>query len=137
MEFKREITINCDKNRLWDLVKDYKKRPEFWHGTRSIEKIDNFYYIQFAFPGRGKMSMEINDNNYTMREDYLKGPFTGYITTKIEDNGKIRLISEWNIKLSPSLKLFTKKLQGHFETGTEDALNRIKNYLEGTSNVKS
>ncbi len=130
MEFKREIIINCDKGELWNLIKDYKKKPEFWHGTRSIEKIDDFYYVQFAFPGKGKMSMEVNDNNYYTKEDYLKGPFTGYIITKIEDNNDIKLISEWNIKLSPSLILFTKRLQKHFQTGTEDALNRIKNYLE-------
>lgn len=136
MEFKKEIEIKCNKNDLWNLIKDYKKDPEFWHGTRSIEKIDNFYYIQFAFPGKGKMSMDIDDNNYTIKENYLKGPFTGYVIKKID--GNVKLITEWNIKLSPLLKLFNKKLQNHFETGAENALKRIKDYFElSKSNLKS
>ena len=48
----------------------------------------------------------------------------------MKDNDPVKIVSYWNIKLSPMLRAFSKKLQGHFEQGTEDALKRIKDHFE-------
>lgn len=130
MEFKREIEVNSDKGRVWELINDYKRIPEFWHGTRSIEKDGDTYLVQFAFPGKGKMRLEKDDANFRLIEKYLKGPFTGEKITNLEGNNPVKIVSIWNIKLSPILRAFSNKLQGHFEQGTEDALKRIKDYFE-------
>jgi len=130
MEFQKEIEVNSSKKDIWKLVKDYKKIPEFWHGTRSIEKEGNYYMVQFAFPGKGKMELESNEDNFTLNEKYIKGPFTGEKITRLEGDNPVKIVSYWNIKLSPMLRAFSKKLQGHFEQGTEDALKRIKDYFE-------
>ena len=130
MEFKREIMIMSDKDKIWELLSDYKRIPEFWHGTRSIEKTGDTYKVQFAFPGKATMELEEDSNNFTLTEKYLKGPFTGTKTTRLEGSDPVKMQSIWNIKLSPMLRVFSGKLQGHFQEGTEDALLRIKNYLE-------
>ncbi len=130
MEFQKEIDVNSSKKDIWELVKDYKKIPEFWHGTRSIEKEGNYYMVQFAFPGKGKMELELNEDNFTLNEKYIKGPFTGEKITRLEGDNPVKIVSYWNIKLSPMLRAFSKKLQGHFEQGTEDALKRIKDHFE-------
>jgi hypothetical protein len=130
MEFQKEIEINSSKTGIWELVNDYKKIPEFWHGTRSIEKEGNYYMVQFAFPGKGKMELESNEDNFTLNEKYVKGPFTGEKITRLEGDNPVKIVSYWNIKLSPMLRAFSKKLQGHFEQGTEDALKRIKDHFE-------
>ncbi len=130
MEFKREIEVNSDKGRIWELINNYKRIPEFWHGTRSIEKDGDMYLVQFAFPGKGKMRLEKDDANFRLIEKYLKGPFTGEKITNLEGNNPVKIVSIWSIKLSPMLRAFSNKLQGHFEQGTEDALKRIKDYFE-------
>jgi hypothetical protein len=130
MEFHKEIEVNSRRDLIWELIKDYKKIPEFWHGTRSIEKEGDFYIVQFAFPGKGKMNLESDDKNFVLREKYIKGPFTGEKLTKLEGENPVKIVSEWDIKLSPMLRAFSKKLQGHFEQGTEDALKRIKDHFE-------
>lgn len=132
MEFKKEIEVNSDREDIWELIKDYKRIPEFWHGTRSIEKEGNYYMVQFAFPGKGKMQLKEDEDNFILRENYLKGPFTGEKTTQLYGNDPVKIVSVWNIKLSPMLRAFSNKLQGHFEQGTEDALKRIKDYLESS-----
>ncbi|WP_337860849.1 SRPBCC family protein [Ferroplasma sp.] len=130
MEFQKEIEVNSSKDAVWDLIIDYKKIPEYWHGTRSIEKDGDYYMVQFAFPGKGKMELETDDKNFTITEKYIKGPFTGEKITRLEGQSPLKIISIWNIKLSPLLRAFSKKLQGHFEQGTEDALKRIKDHFE-------
>ncbi len=130
MEFKKEINIMSNKENIWELINDYSKIPEFWHGTRSIEKVGDTYIVQFAFPGKAKMKLGRDDGNFQLTENYLKGPFTGKKITILEGNNPVKIISSWNIKLSPMLKLFSGKLQKHFEQGTDDALKRIKNHFE-------
>jgi hypothetical protein len=130
MEFQKEIEINASKKDIWELITDYKKIPEYWHGTRSIEKDGNYYMVQFAFPGKGKMELETDNKNFTETEKYLNGPFTGEKITRLDGENPVKLVSIWNIKLSAVLRIFSKKLQGHFEQGTEDALKRIKDHFE-------
>ncbi|WMT54101.1 hypothetical protein [Ferroplasma acidiphilum] len=132
MEFKKEIEVNSDREDIWELIKDYKRIPEFWHGTRSIEKEGNYYMVQFAFPGKGKMQLKEDEDNFILSENYLKGPFTGEKTTQLYGTDPVKIVSVWNIKLSPMLRAFSNKLQGHFEQGTEDALKRIKDYFESS-----
>ena len=130
MEFKREISVKTCKENIWDLINDYSKIPEFWHGTRSIEKTGDIYIVQFAFPGKARMKLERDNDNFTLTEKYLKGPFTGEKITILNGNNPVKIISQWNIKLSAMLRPFSGKLQGHFEQGTEDALKRIKDHFE-------
>lgn len=130
MEFRKEIDVMTDREQVWELLKDYKRIPEFWYGTRSIEKTGDTYKVQFAFPGKAIMKLEEDGNNFVLMEKYLKGPFTGTKTIRLEGSNPVKIQSIWNIKLSPMLRAFSGKLQGHFQQGTEDALLRIKNYLE-------
>ena len=53
-------------------------------------------------------------------------------TYRYYGNDPVKIVSVWNIKLSPMLRAFSNKLQGHFEQGTEDALKRIKDYFESS-----
>ena len=88
--------------------------------------------VQFAFPGKGKMQLKEDEDNFILSENYLKGPFTGEKTTQLYGTDPVKIVSVWNIKLSPMLRAFSNKLQGHFEQGTEDALKRIKDYFESS-----
>ncbi len=130
MEFKKEISIDCDKVKLWELVTDLGRVPEFWHGTRSIENKGSYYEVQFAFPGKGKMKPVLDREKFVMEEIYSGGPFKGTKITKLVGDSPVKLISEWNIKLSIMLRPMGSKLQEHFESGTENALERMKSYLE-------
>jgi Uncharacterized conserved protein len=112
MEFKKTIEIDSDKEDVWELIKDYKRIPEFWHGTRSIEKDGSYYMVQFAFPGKGKMQLKEDKDNFILTENYIKGPFTGEKTTEVSGTNSVKVVSEWNIKLSPMLRAFSKNYRG-------------------------
>ncbi|MFP3198152.1 MAG: SRPBCC family protein, partial [Sulfolobaceae archaeon] len=53
-----------DREKVWDVVKDVKKIPEFWKGTRelNVEETSQGVYegdVRFAFPSKGKVKIEI------------------------------------------------------------------------------
>ncbi len=132
IRFKKTIEINSDIEKIWNIISDISKIPEFWHGTREVNKInDNEYMVRFAFPQKGWVSFASSRENYSLTENYLSGPFKGFTKNSIfQKNGKTVLATEWNIKLSPLLALFSPKLTNHFEAGAENALDRIKKFSE-------
>ncbi|MEM0140284.1 MAG: SRPBCC family protein, partial [Ferroplasma sp.] len=132
MKFHKEIDINCEREKLWKLIINFDRVPEFWHGTRRIEPHGEYYEVQFAFPGKGKMYPIINNKDFTLQEVYRGGPFKGTKTAQISGSDILTLTSEWNIKLTTILVPFQFKLQQHFEKGTEEALERIKKYMEAS-----
>ncbi|SMD31074.1 SRPBCC family protein [Picrophilus oshimae] len=127
MEFKKSIDID-DPDRIWSIIKDIDRIPEFWHGTSSITKSGDSYIIKFAFGGTGKVRFRIDDERMAVYEEYLKGPIRGYTLNRIiKNNDKYYLESIWNVRLSFIYSILSSRVQRHFESGTENALKRIKN----------
>ncbi len=134
IRFKKSIEVNSDINKIWNIISDINKIPEFWHGTREIKKInDNEYIVRFAFPQRGRVSFASSKKDYSLTENYLSGPFKGFTKNSLfNKDDKTVLTTEWNIKLSPLLALFSFRLTMHFEAGAENALDRIKKFSESS-----
>ncbi|KQB36291.1 MULTISPECIES: hypothetical protein [Acidiplasma] len=135
LKFARSIEINSKPDVIYKVITDIPRIPDFWHGTREINKIgENRYDVKFAFPSRAVSTFEFDRNSFIFIQNYIKGPFTGYTKNTIKyDGNKSILTTEWNIKLGPSLILFSRRLQGHFESGAENALKRIKEFVESNA----
>ncbi len=127
MEFKKSVDIK-DPDRIWSIISDINRIPEFWHGTSSITKSGDLYIIKFAFGGTGLARFRIDNEKMAIYEEYIKGPIKGYTLNRIiKNNDKYYLESIWNVHLSFIYSMFSSRVQRHFESGTENALNRIKN----------
>ncbi|WP_061951074.1 hypothetical protein [Acidiplasma cupricumulans] len=85
LKFARSIEINSKPDVIYKVITDIPRIPDFWHGTREINKIgENRYDVKFAFPSRAVSTFEFDRNSFIFIQNYIKGPFTGY--TKIQLN---------------------------------------------------
>ncbi len=136
VRFSCEQTSKATPEDLWRIISEWKRVPEFWKGTRDLEELnDGTFRVKFAFPGTGTMKIELDKPGLTVTEDYLKGPFRGEKTTTItNDDGISKLKTEWNVKLSPTLMFGRSSIEKHFKEGTENALKRISDASESSSN---
>jgi hypothetical protein len=119
-----------DREKVWDVVKDVKKIPEFWKGTRelNVEETSQGIYegdVRFAFPSKGKVKIEIHEGEKRIIINYLKGPVLGTHEIYITDT---KLCSKWNIRLTFPFSLRERWTEEHFKSGTQHALERILSY---------
>ncbi|MEM0174396.1 MAG: SRPBCC family protein [Sulfolobaceae archaeon] len=114
-----------DKEKVWNIVKDIRRIPEFWKGTRELNvvEVEHGVYegeIKFAFPSKGKVRIEVLENKVVI--NYLKGPVLGKHEIYIEGD---KICSSWNVKLSFPFNLREKWTAEHFKSGAVHALERI------------
>lgn len=129
IEFKVSIPFNCDKEKVWSIVKDLNSVPKYWQGTRelNVKEVERGVYegkIRFAFPSSGNVKIVIDEVKKTLTFHYLDGPFKGYNIVKVED---YKITSEWKVSMNGFFKLFEGWNYRHFKEGTQRALERIVN----------
>lgn len=127
IEFTICKDFNGRRDRIWELVKDVSLIPEFWKGTRQlnvVEKSNGVYEgeVKFAFPSKGKIRIEIDEEKKTLKMIYLSGPIKGLNTITV---GESTICSQWNVKLTFPFNLRSNWIKDHFMSGTEHALERI------------
>lgn len=113
---------------LWQRVSDIGSMPHYWHGHKSIELSGITdgrceVLIRFAFGGRGRASVEIDDRNMEVRLTYSSGPFTGLQTVRVGDG---ELTASWDIAFRGIYRLVAAFGVEHFRTGTAHALERLR-----------
>jgi carbon monoxide dehydrogenase subunit G len=127
----REIVAPLEK--VWDIVSDIDREPEFWHGTKSIKNVKkegNIIEREVVIAFRNSLCKEIVtiDPKKSVNIKITHGPMRGtknIIVTTIENNNKTIIDVEWNIKLSGFFGMFTEMVKKHILEGTEEALERI------------
>lgn len=118
--------FKADSQRVWEVVSDVSRVPEFWRGTRELRvretQKDVFEgEIRFAFPAKGLIRIARDPLKKVVIFQYLKGPVKGTNEVTVRDG---ELCSEWNVGLSFPYRLLEKRIAGHFRKGTENALER-------------
>ena len=116
-----------DKEKVLSIIKDVKRMPEFWKGTRELNVVEvgqGVYEgeVKFAFPSKGKVRIEVLENKVVV--NYLKGPVIGKHEIYVEGD---KICSSWNVRLSFPFNLREKWTAEHFKSGTVHALERIVN----------
>lgn len=130
------IQINASKDKVWDIVSDIDNEPKFWKGTKEIRNISKEMgifkrEITIAFRDQ-KCLQEVRLHPKERVETvFTKGIIEG---TKIinlsHQDGKTRLDTIWDIKLSGMMSMFTGMIKSHIKSGTEQALQYIKEEAE-------
>ena len=126
----RDIPASLDS--VWNVIADIDKEPEFWHGTKSIRKINkqgNTVEREVVLAFRNSICREIVelDPKNSVNIKIMEGPIKGkkaIILTTIENN-TTRINVEWDIKVNGIFGIFTGMIKKHILKGTEEALDRI------------
>ena len=134
IQVSRELAAPLDK--VWEIIADVDREPEFWYGTKSIKntkKIGKIIEREVVISFRNSICKEIVtlDPKKSVKISIIDGPMKGTKNITINDvgNNKTRIDVEWNIKLAGFLGMFTRMVKKHISEGTEEALERISKTL--------
>lgn len=134
IQVSRELAAPLDK--VWEIIADVDREPEFWYGTKSIKntkKIGKIIEREVVISFRNSICKEIVtiDPKKSIKIRIIDGPMKGTKNIMINDvgNNKTRIDVEWDIKLAGFLGMFTRMVKKHISEGTEEALERISKTL--------
>jgi ribosome-associated toxin RatA of RatAB toxin-antitoxin module len=124
--------IEASQEKVWDIVSDVDREPEFWHGTKSIKNIKkdgNVIEREVVIAIRNSVCKEVVtlDPKRAVNIKITDGPMKGTknITINAITDNKTRVDVHWDIKIKGFFRLFTRMIKKHISEGTEDALQRI------------
>ncbi len=133
VNFHASKKINAPVSKVWNIISDVDREPEFWHGTKSIRNIkrsDNVIEREVTIAFRNSVCKEIVtlEPEKKITTNITKGPIRGdkIVVLHPESDDKSIVDVEWNIKVPGIMGgLFSGMVKKHILEGTEDALERI------------
>jgi len=131
-----EIVINAPADKVWDVVSDMDNEAKFWKGTkevRNISKDTNTINREITIVFRDqKCLQEVKlEPKERILVKFTKGIINGEKIMEIIPKGKKTLLhSVWNVKLTGMMGMFTGIIKNHIKSGTEQAMQSIKEEAE-------
>jgi len=135
-EIEVSVEISAQIDKVWDIVSDIDNEPKFWKGTkeiRNISKNENIVNreITIAFRDQKCMQEVKLHPKEKIEAIFTKGIIDGTkIITLTAKDGKTLLNVKWDIKLTGVMGMFTGMIKKHIESGTVQALQKIKEEIE-------
>ena len=135
-EINVSVEINAPIDKVWDIVSDIDNEPKFWKGTREIRNISKNgdtvnREITIAFRDQKCMQEVKLQPKEKIEAVFTKGIIDGTkIITLTAKDEKTLLKTKWDIKLTGMTGMFTGMIKKHIESGTEQALQKIKEEVE-------
>ncbi|HEY7570386.1 MAG TPA: SRPBCC family protein [Nitrososphaeraceae archaeon] len=119
-------------DRVWDVVSDIDRDPNFWRGTRQIKNISKAENrvkrdVVIAFRNSVCKEIVVFDPKKSINIEITEGPIKGKKTIALSniENNFTRIDVEWNIKINGLFVIFTQIVKKHILSGTQEALERI------------
>ena len=130
------VIINSSQEKIWDVISDIDNEPKFWKGTKEVKNISKdenkiSREITIAFRDQKCLQEVTIVPKETIKAVFTKGVIVGekILTLKKMDNS-CELEAVWDVKLSGMMGMFTGMIKKHIKSGTEQALQAIKNEVE-------
>jgi len=132
------IDINAPVDRVWDIISDLDNEPKFWKGTketRIISRDGNVVTREITIAFRDskcmqKITIQPKEKIYA---EFTKGIIKGSKTLTLKPkDGSSLLEANWDIKMSGLVGMFTGMIKKHIRSGTEQALESIKQKAENS-----
>ena len=132
------IEINAPVNKIWDIISDLDNEPKFWKGTKEtkiISRDGNVITREIVIAFRDskcmqKITLEPKEKIYAeFTEGIIKGSKT--LNLKAKNNGAM-LEANWDVKMGGLAGMFTGMIKKHIRSGTEKALESIKQQAESS-----
>ena len=130
------VTINAPADKVWDLVSDIDNEPKFWKGTKSIRNISKegnivTREVTIVFKDSKCMQTVVLYPKEKIIGEFTAGILIGTKTISLTpQENQTRLDVAWDIKLSGMMGMFTGMVKKHIKSGTEQALQSIKQEVE-------
>jgi hypothetical protein len=126
LKFREVCEFSGRGDEVWARASDLEAVPIYWHGTREFvvarSEVRISADIKFAFGGRGKAEVVVNEENRTVTINYLRGPFKGRQTIAV---GNHAVEAVWDVSFNGAFKLLGRWNESHFRAGTKNALRRL------------
>lgn len=135
-EIKVSVEIGASIDKVWDVVSDLDNEPKFWKGTkevRNISKNENTINREVTIVFRDQKCMQEVKLQPKEKIEILftKGIIDGAkIITLTAKGEKTLLHVKWDVKLTGMMSVFTGIIKNHIESGTIQALEKIKEEIE-------
>ena len=132
VQIQASIEIDAPVDKVWDVVSDLDSEPKFWRGTkevRNISKDGNIITreVTIAFKDSKCMQKVTLYPKEKIHVEFTKGIIQGTKTITLTPlENKTRLDALWDMKLSGMMGMFTGMVKKHIQSGTEQALESIK-----------
>jgi ribosome-associated toxin RatA of RatAB toxin-antitoxin module len=135
IQVSREIIAPVDK--VWEIIADVDREPQFWRGTKSIKNIkktENTIERNVVISFRNSVCKQIVTINpkKSVKTSIIEGPMKGTKNIIINDigNNKTRIDVKWDIQIAGFFGMFTRVVKKHISEGTDEALERISKTVE-------
>lgn len=135
-EIEVSVEISAPIDKVWDIISDIDNEPKFWKGTkeiRNISKNGNIITREITIAFRDQKCMQEVKIQPKEKIEFVftKGIIDGIkiITLTLKDE-KTLLKVKWDIKLTGMMGMFTGMIKKHIESGTVQALQKIKEEIE-------
>ncbi len=135
-QIQASIEINAPLEKVWNIVSDLDSEPKFWRGTKEIRNISKDgnvvnREITIAFKDSKCLQTVTIYPKEKIQAQFTKGIIHGTKTITVASQGsKTKLDAIWDIKLSGMMSMFTGMIKKHIQSGTEQALQSIKEEAE-------
>lgn len=128
--------INAPIDKVWDFVSDIDSEPKYWKGTKQVRNISKEVNkvtreVTIAFKDSKCMQTVTFYPKEKILAEFTEGILIGTKTIQLtpHENGT-KLYATWDIKLSGMMGMFTGMIKKHVKSGTEQALESIKQEIE-------
>ena len=135
-EIHASVDVNVTIDKVWDVISDIDNEPKFWKGTKEIRNISSSENkinreITIAFRDQKCMQEVTIFPKQKIEAKFTKGIIKGekILNLKETEDG-CSLEAVWKIKLSGMMGMFTGMITKHIQSGTEQALQAIKQEVE-------
>jgi ribosome-associated toxin RatA of RatAB toxin-antitoxin module len=135
-----KITVSVDLNvsidKVWEIISDLDNEPKFWKGTKEIRNISSNENIvkrevTIAFRDQKCMQEITILPKQKIEAKFTKGIIIGKKILNLKETQiGCNLEVIWEIKLSGMMGMFTGMITKHIQSGTEQALQAIKQEVE-------
>ena len=135
-EIHVETDVNVPIDKVWNIISDLDNEPKYWKGTKEIRNISTDgntvnREITIAFRDQICMQKVTTFPKQRIEAKFTKGIIKGEkILTLSETYNGCHLEANWNMKLSGMMGIFTGMITKHIQSGTEQALEAIKQEAE-------
>jgi len=131
-----EVEINASIDKVWEIVSDIDNEPKFWRGTKKVKNISKEgntvnREITIAFRDQKCLQQVKIYPKEKIEAKFTRGIIDGEkiisLTAKEE---KTILSTFWDVKLTGMMGMFTGVIKNHIKSGTEQAMQSIKEEIE-------
>ena len=132
------VDINAPIDRVWDIISDLDNEPKFWKGTKETKIISRdgnvvTREITIAFRDSKCMQKITIQPKEKIYAEFTKGIIKGSKTLTLKPkDGSSLLEANWDVKMSGLVGMFTGMIKKHIRSGTEQALESIKQKAENS-----